>query len=61
MGKSDEASEAVTAAMEQTPNYTVKDALRSGGFPGDPNANDKLAQQLIEAGLPKGEDTQTTH
>ncbi|MDJ0933842.1 MAG: hypothetical protein QNI93_00490, partial [Kiloniellales bacterium] len=61
MGKSDEASEAVTAAMEQTPNYTVKDALRSVGFPGDPNANEKLAQQLIEAGLPKGEDTQTTH
>lgn len=56
MGNSDQASKAVTALLEQSPDFSVEDALKSVGFPGDPKSNEKLASQLIEAGLSSDED-----
>ncbi len=53
MGDTGEASKAVAALLEQVPNFTVEDAVRSVGFPGDENSNRRLANQLIEAGLPQ--------
>jgi adenylate cyclase len=55
MGNSDQASKAVTALLEQSPDFSVEDALKSVGFPGDPNSNERLASQLIEAGLSSDE------
>jgi adenylate cyclase len=52
MGNVGQASKAVTALLQQSPNFTVEDAVRSTGFPGDENADERLATQLIEAGLP---------
>jgi adenylate cyclase len=52
MGKASEASKSVSLLLEQTPNFTVADALKSVGFPGDEKANERLEKQLIEAGLP---------
>ncbi len=54
MGQTGQASKAVAALLEQTPSFTVEDALTSVGFPGDENSNRRLAKQLIEAGLPQG-------
>ena len=52
MGNSAAASKAVTALLQQSPNLTVSDALKGMGFPGDAKANERLAKQLTEAGLP---------
>jgi adenylate cyclase len=53
MGKNAEASKAIKPLRRQSPNFTVADALKSVGFPGSGTANDRLAKQLTEAGLPK--------
>jgi len=53
MGDTSQASKAVAALLEQVPSFTVEDAVRSVGFPGDENSNRRLAKQLIEAGLPQ--------
>lgn len=52
MGNAGEASKAVTALLRQSPDFTVDDALKGVGFAGDPNADERLAKQLTEAGLP---------
>ena len=52
VGNAGEASNAVAALIEQSPDFTVQDALKSVGFGGDENANKRLAKQLTEAGLP---------
>jgi adenylate cyclase len=52
LGNSAAASKAVTALLQRSPNLTVSDALKGMGFPGDANANERLAKQLTEAGLP---------
>jgi hypothetical protein len=60
MGNTDQASKAVTALLQQSPDFTVNDALKSVGFPGDENSNQRLAKQLIEAGMPQGKGAPVT-
>ena len=60
MVNSGAASKAVAALLEQSPDFTVDDALKSVGFGGDENANQRLAKQLIEAGLPQGKGATVT-
>lgn len=60
MGNTGEASKAVAALLEQSPSFTVEDALTSVGFPGDENSNERLAKQLIAAGLPQGKGAPVT-
>jgi len=60
MGDTSQASKAVAALLEQVPSFTVEDAVRSVGFPGDENSNQRLAKQLIEAGLPQGKGAPVT-
>lgn len=50
-----EASKAADALLEQSPNFTVEDALKGVGFGGDENANNRLKAQLLQAGLPTDE------
>ena len=60
MGDAAAASKAVTALLQQSPNLTVSDALKAAGFPGDAKANERLAKQLTEAGLPINEGASAT-
>ena len=60
MGDTGQASKAVAALLEQVPTFTVEDAVRSVGFPGDENSNQRLAKQLIEAGLPQDKGASVT-
>ncbi len=53
-------SKAITALLQQVPNFTGEDAPRSVGFPGDENSNQRLAKQLIEAGLPQNKGAPVT-
>ncbi len=46
-------SKAITALLQQSPNFTVEDAPRSIGFPGDASVSERFAKQLTEAGLPQ--------
>jgi hypothetical protein len=60
MGKAADASKAVSELLDQTPDFTVADALKSVGFSGDEEANERLAEQLAEAGLPTAKEKITT-
>ncbi len=48
------ATKAVKVLLQQSPTYTVEDALKAVGFPGSKSVNARLANQLTEAGLPLG-------
>ena len=56
MGNLAATAKAVAVLLEQSPDFTVGDALKSMGFPGDDKANRRLARQLTAAGLPTGSD-----
>lgn len=56
LGNADQASQAVAVLIKQSPDFSVEDALKSSGYPGDPEADERLAEQLVMAGLPAGEE-----
>lgn len=61
MGEFDQATRAATALLNQSPDYSVEDALAIMGFAGDPEANEKLAGQLIQAGVPRDKIARAVH
>lgn len=50
-GNAEEASRAIVELHRRMPDFTLEDAIRAVGFPGDPQADDKLSIQLRSAGL----------
>lgn len=54
-GNADEAAKAVAELLEQSPSFSVHDAVQSSGFAGDPASDERLASHLLEAGLPAGD------
>lgn len=55
LGNFTQASKAATALLDQSPGFSIEDALKSVGFAGDPVSDERLRQQLAEAGLPAGD------
>lgn len=56
MGNLDKASRALAELRRRDPEYSVEDALKSVGFPGDPDSDKRLARQLMQGGLPSEKD-----
>ncbi len=52
LGDADGAAEAVGDLRAQSPAFSVNDAAKSMGFPGDATANERLAAILTAAGVP---------